>query len=298
MNDRKRQVLLTAQRLFMENGFPAVSVQDILTESKISKGTFYNYFSSKNECLMAILEHAHEDASIRRRELQIGQDISNKDVLAEQISIRMQVNRENNLFPLFEAVFHSGDQELSDFVKKHHLAEISWITRRIVDIYGKKAAPYAPDCAVLLLGMVQHMSHVWMAGSKELVDNAKLIHFIMRRMDSMVANMVDTKDIFLGEEVLSNLYRGMDTKADSREKLLEQLQGFQRSLDVDSRPSRKQYIHFLIDELNAEHPRIFLIETITRSFIEAFAGTADGAEAREIASKLWRYVDSIKKDEQ
>ena len=297
MNDRKRQVLLTAQHLFMEKGFQAVSVQDILAESKISKGTFYNYFSSKNECLMAILEHAHEDASIRRRELQIGQDISNKDVLAEQISIRMQVNRENNLFPLFEAVFHSGDQELSDFVKKHHLAEVSWITKRLVDIYGKEAAPYAPDCAVLLLGMVQHMSHVWMAGSKELVDNAKLIYFIMRRMDSIVANMIDTKDLFLGEEVLSNLYRGLDTKPNSREELREQLNGFQMALDADNRHSGMEYIHFLMDELNAEHPRVFLIETVTRSFIEAFVGTDDGEEAREIASKLWGFIDTINKDE-
>ena len=33
MNDRKRQVLLTAQRLFIEKGFTTTSVQDILDES-------------------------------------------------------------------------------------------------------------------------------------------------------------------------------------------------------------------------------------------------------------------------
>ena len=79
MNDRKRQVLLTAQRLFIEKGFSTTSVQDILDESCISKGTFYNYFSSKNECLIAILEHAHDEATVRRRELLIGQDLSDKN---------------------------------------------------------------------------------------------------------------------------------------------------------------------------------------------------------------------------
>ena len=54
MNNKKHQVLLTAQRLFIEKGFAATSVQDIINESKISKGTFYNYFSSKNECIIAI----------------------------------------------------------------------------------------------------------------------------------------------------------------------------------------------------------------------------------------------------
>ena len=60
MNDRKQQVLLTAQQLFVEKGFSATSVQDILDEAKISKGTFYNYFSSKNECLIAILDNGRE----------------------------------------------------------------------------------------------------------------------------------------------------------------------------------------------------------------------------------------------
>lgn len=34
MNERKRQVLLTAQRLFIEKGFSTTSVQDILEGSK------------------------------------------------------------------------------------------------------------------------------------------------------------------------------------------------------------------------------------------------------------------------
>ena len=78
MNDRKRQVLLTAQRIFIDKGFASTSVQDILDESGISKGTFYNYFTSKNECLMAILEHGHDEAKVRRRELLIGQDPTDK----------------------------------------------------------------------------------------------------------------------------------------------------------------------------------------------------------------------------
>ena len=161
MNDRKRQVLLTAQRLFIDKGFSTTSVQDILDESCISKGTFYNYFSSKNECLIAILEHARDEATVRRRELLIGQDLSDKNILVEQILIRMHVNREQNLMPIFEAVFHSGDNDLRTFIKNMLLAEFSWLTRRLVDVYGKDAVPYAADCAVMLFGMMQQILHIW-----------------------------------------------------------------------------------------------------------------------------------------
>ncbi len=52
MNNRKQQVVKNAHHLFfVEKGFQAISIQDIIDYSGISKGTFYNYFSSKNELL-------------------------------------------------------------------------------------------------------------------------------------------------------------------------------------------------------------------------------------------------------
>lgn len=48
MNKRKKHVMDKAHELFIENGFQHTSIQDILAASNISKGTFYNYFSSKN----------------------------------------------------------------------------------------------------------------------------------------------------------------------------------------------------------------------------------------------------------
>ena len=42
MNDRKLHVVNMAHQLFIEKGFQATSIQDILDYSGISKGTFYN----------------------------------------------------------------------------------------------------------------------------------------------------------------------------------------------------------------------------------------------------------------
>ncbi|MGA9287974.1 MAG: helix-turn-helix domain-containing protein, partial [Anaerobacillus sp.] len=56
MNDRKQHVIKMAHQLFIDRGFQATSIQDILDYSGISKGTFYNYFSSKNELLIALFK--------------------------------------------------------------------------------------------------------------------------------------------------------------------------------------------------------------------------------------------------
>ena len=115
MNERKRNVLSAAQRLFIEKGFQSTSIQDILNEAKISKGTFYNYFNSKQECLIAMIDHGVEEVKARRRKLlsnSLGRDINSPGFLVEQIAIPWQVNRDENLAPIYEAIFQSGDEEL------------------------------------------------------------------------------------------------------------------------------------------------------------------------------------------
>lgn len=292
MNERKRQVLVTAQQLFIEKGFSATSIQDILEESNISKGTFYNYFSSKNECLIAILEYVNEETFVRRREILIGQNLSDKKVLAEQIAIRMHINREQNLFLLFEAIFHSGDDELRDFVKKNHLAELFWLRDRLIDVYGKASAPYALDCAVLLLGMMQHIIHIWTASSKNLSDITELVAYVIRRIDAIVPQLIHSKDLLLDDDVRSTLARNIGDKKGSKDQLLTQLNDFHQKLDTNTTSSGLEYLLFLLEELKKDDPRYFLIETISHSFKEVFKTTPHEVEAREIAFKLWNFVDS------
>ena len=293
MNDRKRQVLLIAQRLFVEKGFLSTSIQDILEASQISKGTFYNYFSSKNECLMAILDNGRDETIIRRREILIEQSLSDKKILADQISIRQQVNRDYNLLPIFEAVFHSGDPDLSQFAKKHHLAELSWLTGRLVDVYGDSIKPYAPDCAVLLMGMIQHMSHVFMAGSTEDIDSTELVKFMLRRMDSFIPVVIETKDQLLPDTIFSTIDVIIVHK--TKKQLISLLTNFSNTLPDDEKKGSSQYIEFIIDELSAELPRAFLLETVTRSFREGFIDTPYEHESAKIAACLWKHYDTFKK---
>ena len=60
MNDRKQHVVNMAHQLFINKGVQSTSVQDILEYSGISKGTFYNYFSSKHELLIALFTNLNK----------------------------------------------------------------------------------------------------------------------------------------------------------------------------------------------------------------------------------------------
>lgn len=48
------ELMDAAQKLFIDKGFEATTISDIVENAKVAKGTFYHYFASKNEILLAL----------------------------------------------------------------------------------------------------------------------------------------------------------------------------------------------------------------------------------------------------
>lgn len=59
--ERREEILQSAEKLFRQNGYEKTVVSDIVKDVKIAQGTFYNYFTSKEDIFMAILEIIQED---------------------------------------------------------------------------------------------------------------------------------------------------------------------------------------------------------------------------------------------
>ena len=55
-SERRREIVETAARLFLSRGYANVSVDMIICEMSVAKGTFYYYFKSKADVLAAIVE--------------------------------------------------------------------------------------------------------------------------------------------------------------------------------------------------------------------------------------------------
>ena len=58
---RRLEIIQTAEMLFKEKGYSKTSVDMIIKEIGVAKGTFYYYFKSKNDVLGAIVEHTLAD---------------------------------------------------------------------------------------------------------------------------------------------------------------------------------------------------------------------------------------------
>ena len=290
MNDRKMKVIVAAQHVFQEQGIMATSVQDILSAAGISKGTFYNYFSSKNECLLSILELANEESIARRRTLLLGQDRTDKTLFAQQILARAHVDKERNLLPIYEAVFFSNDQEMRAFVKRQYLSEITWLSRRLLEVYGPESEPYNADGAVMLVGIMQHIHHFVKIGGREKnsFNYEQLVPFAIRRLDDIMASMIASGDKLLGQALLDKL--SYSDNEDSKELLLKGLRDLLAQFEKSREDKGIDYVTFLLDELVTGDCGPTVLESVTCSFKDYFSTTTYA----EVTDNLCRQIESVK----
>lgn len=68
-SERKEKLLQIAYELFLKRGYEAVSVDDIIAEAGIAKGTYYYYFKSKEETLEEVIDRMIEKEEAKARML-------------------------------------------------------------------------------------------------------------------------------------------------------------------------------------------------------------------------------------
>jgi AcrR family transcriptional regulator len=67
--DRRLEIVETARQLFQENEYEKTTIQDVMDQLGIAKGTIYHYFQSKEQLLEAVIEKIVNDDIERKQEL-------------------------------------------------------------------------------------------------------------------------------------------------------------------------------------------------------------------------------------
>jgi len=66
---RKQELLKIAYRMFIEKGYENTSIDEIIAEAGIAKGTYYYYFESKEATLEAVIDMMIEEEVGRAKEV-------------------------------------------------------------------------------------------------------------------------------------------------------------------------------------------------------------------------------------
>lgn len=290
MNKRKRQIINAARELFTAKGFLDTSINDIISAAKVSKGTFYNHFVSKNECLIAILDEGREEASNRRHELLYGKDPTDLEILTQQVAVLMHVNREHNLVQIFESIFHSRDSELKKILLNYHFQELEWLANRLVQVFGEEIRPMSYECAVQTFGMINISLRAVLVADYKYLNREAIVRVALRNISVIIPTMLESKEVLISSEMINAIQNVINYQHVSKEIVIEQLQGFIKGLTENETIEGFEFAIFLLEELQKSKPKLFIIESLLTPFRKAFVGTEHAAEARDIANSLWRYV--------
>lgn len=80
--ERRNEILDTAERLFVEKGFDGTSTNDILNDIGIARGTLYYHFKSKEDILDAMIERltgrliANASEIVRKKDIPVMQRLT------------------------------------------------------------------------------------------------------------------------------------------------------------------------------------------------------------------------------
>ncbi|WP_186580452.1 TetR/AcrR family transcriptional regulator [Aquibacillus kalidii] len=273
MNSRKQHVIRKSHELFIERGFQATSIQDILDYSGISKGTFYNYFTSKNELLISIFRELHSKMEQERNELLIGQDPSDINVFVQQFELQMYINKKNRLTTLFEEVLISNDPELKQFLKRAQLKVVEWTYKRFVEIFGEEKKPYLLDCAIMFIGILQQNMKFYVLDHDRHTGISRVVQYSVKRVERIVEELALSKDQLHDPSSLDKwLPDHLTADRTFQEELNEIVNELKTTIRSDKPDDRKylELINFIQEELLHEtNPRPFLLENALQPLINS-----------------------------
>ncbi|MDR7001058.1 TetR/AcrR family transcriptional regulator [Neobacillus niacini] len=268
MKDRKQHVIEKAHQLFIEKGFQATSIQDILDFSGISKGTFYNYFSSKNELLIAIFKSIFKNMDRERNELLIGQDPSDIEIFIKQMEIQMRSNKKNRLFTLFEEVMFSNDAEMKEFLKRGQFFMLRWLYNRFIDLFGEDKKAYLMDCAIMFMGILQQNIHFDHLANGTITNISKVVRYSVERMVGIVGEVFESGNYLIGPELLANWIPECKENGRELKDQLIQIRSDLKKMITKNSPNEEdqekylELLNFIQEELmHIRSPRKYLIES-------------------------------------
>lgn len=164
----RKKLIDAAKKLFREKGYKNTSVDEIADEALLSKGTFYQYFKSKENLFLATMSETESEVLNLIDEQVLGQSFNNPQVLFKELL--------NCLFGYFEQDYyfiHLTFFRESGFNKEIVTAmrEIQiHLNQKLVAVFeklGLKDEKKAHDLALSLIGAMYVHTSFWFFNYKE-----------------------------------------------------------------------------------------------------------------------------------
>ncbi|HHO56507.1 MAG TPA: TetR/AcrR family transcriptional regulator [Trueperaceae bacterium] len=133
--ERTLEIIQVAQKLFMEKGYSNTSIQAIINEVGVAKGTFYYYFNSKEDVLEAIVNYTLDDL------LKQAQQVADNETLDAVSKIQLilsNINVSDDDSNVVDYLHQPNNRELHEMANVQVVLRLSPILAEIVEQGNKE----------------------------------------------------------------------------------------------------------------------------------------------------------------
>lgn len=201
MKEKEKLIIEAAIKLFATKGYASTSIQEIVSESKISKGAFYLYFKSKDALLIAILQYYFEMVE-RNLEKFEQENLEPREKFIKQLSALFNTLMEHKEFIIMqsrEQVIPLNDS-VRELMFRKHFEHQQFLRTGLKSIYGEDILAHLWDLSLILEGLFQAYMKLMFFDQNNFEVN-EVVPFIMRRMDSVVNDIREETPIVTEEKV-------------------------------------------------------------------------------------------------
>lgn len=263
MNEKDTQIIEAGMKLFATKGFSATSVQEIATESGISKGSFYLHFKSKDDLLLAILQHQFAIISQAfDKQTATNQSPREKFIHQQAAWFSHFINHREFFIMLAKEQAIPRNETVKKLLFKKQMEAHRYYRQSMLDIYGANIEDYSWDLTFLIDGMIHSYMRVILLSNQD-VDLTKLANFILSRMDSIVKDIHNDTPLLTNDKANELLSRFLFDNETNLEKIVANLEEEIQKLDEEELFITLQVIK---EEVTKEKPRIPVIQGMLSNF--------------------------------
>ena len=263
MKEKDMQIIEVGMRLFASKGFSATSVQEIATESGISKGAFYLHFKSKDDLLLAILQH-HFDM-INKKFTEVTKDIKNPrdKLIREQMALYSHfITHRELLVMLAKEQAIPRNDTIKQLLFEKQMESHQHYRKRIIEIYGPEVEPFSWDITIILEGIVKSYMGVLLFSTHDF-DLKSLTEFLHNRLDSIVKDIHKDKPFLTKEKAETILANFLFSDTPSISNVLKNLEEEIEKLGEDELVVTFQVLK---EEMGKDNPRVPVIHGMLSNF--------------------------------
>lgn len=190
--ERRAALLQAANILFLERGFKAVSLDDIVQVCGGSKAAIYQYFGSKKGLLGALFEYRCENFFKENvpPKWQPGQSLHDIMLLTAQAVYVAFNNAENIAFTRLVVEESQRDPELAQLAYDSGPKRGLLIVANMLELAHKQGeidCPYPYESATLFFGMLRHSQWRLLVGLSPLESHLGANHYLQYLVERFLA---------------------------------------------------------------------------------------------------------------